>query len=64
MRRRKERFEEFDWHVLAVALVLSLIGCVFVWSTTIGQETGRFPLVARQVAYIGVSMPLIAVLVR
>lgn len=62
-RRGKLRLGEFDWHLLGIALVLTVIGLVFVWSTTYGEE-GDSGLVSRQLLYVGVVLPLIAVLIR
>ncbi len=62
-RRTANAFDEFDWHVLAVALVLTLIGLVFVWSTTHDPEVGS-GLVSRQLLYVGVVLPVVAVIVR
>ncbi len=60
--RRKTSFEEFDWHLLATALVLSLIGLVFVWSTTHDDESAG--LLPRQLLFVGAALPLVAVAVR
>ncbi|MFG0316808.1 MAG: FtsW/RodA/SpoVE family cell cycle protein, partial [Planctomycetota bacterium JB042] len=60
--RKKASFEEFDWHLLATALVLSLIGLVFVWSTTHDDESAG--LLPRQLLFVGAALPLVAVAVR
>jgi len=62
-RRAREMLLEFDWHLLAVAVVLSMVGVAFVWSTTRGDD-GSAGLAARQLLYVGVSLPLVALLVR
>ncbi len=65
MRRRRttERLADLDWHVLAVALVLTGIGLTFIWSATHNQDSGG-TVVARQILYVGVSLPLMAALIR
>lgn len=62
--RLRQRFEEFDWHLLAVALVLSLIGMVFLWSATLGPDGLSGRTLSRQMMYLGVSLPMVAVVVR
>jgi rod shape determining protein RodA len=62
-RRGRELLLEFDWHLLAVALVLAMIGVAFVWSTTRG-DAEQAGLAARQLLYVGAALPLVALLVR
>ncbi len=62
-RRTGERLAELDWHVLAVALVLTGIGLTFIWSATHAQDSGKM-IVARQILYVGASLPLMAALIR
>lgn len=62
-RTRTHALDDFDWHLLAVALVLTLIGFAFVWSTTSGPEAPG-GLMYRQMLYAGVSLPLVAVIIR
>ena len=63
-RRRSPRsFEEFDWHLLGIALVLTLIGLTFVWSTTHSDGSGA-GLVSRQLLYVGAVLPLVALMLR
>jgi rod shape determining protein RodA len=60
---RAINLEEFDWHLLAVAIVLTLIGFAFVWSTTSGPDDGA-GLLYRQMMYVGAALPLVAVVIR
>lgn len=62
-RPRRASFQQFDWHVLLVAVFLAGIGVVFIWSTTHGDDGGR-NVWARQVLYIGAVLPLVGVVVR
>jgi len=63
-RRRSQRsFEEFDWHLLGIALVLTLIGLTFVWSTT-HTDSDAAGLVPRQILYVGAVLPLVALMLR
>jgi len=61
-RRSKTNLEEFDWHLLATALVLALIGLVFVWSTTHDEESSG--LLPRQLLFVGAALPVVALVVR
>ena len=61
--RPSRGLEEFDWHLLGIALVLTLIGLTFVWSTTHTPGNGA-GLVPRQLLYVGAVLPLVAVIVR
>lgn len=57
--RARHSFEEFDWHILGVALVLTAIGLTFVWSTTHGEDA-EGGLVSRQLLYVGAVLPIVA----
>lgn len=57
------RPDEFDWHLLGIAVVLTAIGLTFVWSTTYTEDGGA-GLVPRQMLYFGVALPLVALVLR
>lgn len=63
MARAKGGMEEFDWHLLGVAAVLTLIGLTFVWSTTQSAENTE-PLVGRQLLYVVASLFAVALVAR
>lgn len=63
MRNRALALDDFDWHLLAVALVLTLIGFAFVWSTTSGADS-EGGLLYRQMLYTGAALPIVAVMIR
>lgn len=61
--RKRAPLQEFDWHLLLVAVVLAGIGVVFIWSTTQGDDSAR-NVWARQILYVGVVLPLVGAVVR
>ncbi len=63
MKSRALAIDDFDWHLLAVALVLTLIGFAFVWSTTTTPEN-EGGLLYRQMLYAGAALPMVAVMIR
>lgn len=62
-RPRRAAFQQFDWHVLLVAVFLAGIGVVFIWSTTHALDSSR-NVWARQVLYVGAVLPLVGLVVR
>lgn len=63
MSRFRRFFDDFDWHLLAVALLLTFLGLGFVWSTTHEGSEGM-GLLLRQGLYVVCVLPMVFVVVR
>lgn len=61
--RRKQYLADFEWHLLVLALGVTLIGIVFIWSTT-RDSVYYLQKPIRQILFASVSLPVVVVVFR
>ena len=61
---RKPRLKDIEWHLLFIALVLSLIGVTFIWSVSQGAPRALAGRPFRQLVFLAVSLAVLPGVLR